>query len=394
MKVQTIIRRALGTAVLCGVAAVSLMAQANESLERAEQHFKNVQILKGISVQEFMETMGFFSASTNLNCTGCHGDESAGSWEKYADDPPMKQKARSMMLMVNAMNKTYFAGQRKLTCFTCHRNSEIPRVTPTLAEQYAVPLPVDPDEIAQQAPNAPSPDEVLNKYLQAVGGLQKLATFRSLVAKGGYQGYDDVDSTPVEMYAQASGQFLQLNHGPNGDRIIVDDGRAAWTAQPPEEGPVPVLALGGGDLQGLHLEAQLLFPGRIKQLLTNLRVGYPVSGTLSILPNTVGAGIDDRELTVVQGTTLSGAIKVRLSFDTESGLLVRVVRYTNLPFGFITTELDFADYRDVSGIKFPFRITKTWVDGRSVIELNSVEMNAAIDARKFTKPAIPRERTQ
>jgi outer membrane lipoprotein-sorting protein len=71
-----------------------------------------------------------------------------------------------------------------------------------------------------------------------------------------------------------------------------------------------------------------------------------------------------------------------------------MIRYTDLPFGFITTELDFANYRDVSGIKIPFRITKTWVDGRSVIELNSVELNAPIDARKFTKPAVPRERTQ
>jgi Photosynthetic reaction centre cytochrome C subunit len=374
--------------------AVSLMAQAPQPVERAEQWFKNVQILKGISVQEFMETMGFFSASTNLNCTGCHGEESAGSWEKYADDPPMKQKARSMMLMVNAMNRTYFAGQRKLTCYTCHRNAEIPKVTPTLAEQYAVPVLEDPDEIAGQAPRAPSPDEVLNKHLQAAGGTQKLATLTSFVAKGGYQGYDDLESSPVEIYANSSGQFLQLNHGPNGDRISVDDGRNAWTSHPETEAPVPVLGMDGGDLQGLHFEAQLFFPARIKQLLTNLRVGYPLSGTLSILPDEVGAGIDDRQLTVMQGTTVAGGLKVRLYFDTQSGLLVRMVRYTNLPFGFITTELDFSDYRDVGGIKFPFRITKTWVDGRSVIELKSVEVNAAIDSAKFIKPAIRRERIQ
>jgi outer membrane lipoprotein-sorting protein len=53
--------------------------------------------------------------------------------------------------------------------------------------------------------------------------------------------------------------------------------------------------------------------------------------------------------------------------------------------------MDYADYRDVSGIKIPFRITKTWVDGRSVIELSSVQVNAAIDAAKFSKPAAPRE---
>src|SRR5262245_55875599 len=341
MKFRTIISGALGTAIFYAVAAGSLIAQAKQPVERAEERFKNVQILKGISVEEFMETMGFFSASTNLNCTGCHGEASAGSWDRYADEPPMKQTARRMMLMVDAMNKNYFGGTRKLTCYTCHRNSQRPKVTPTLAEQYSVPLTEDPDEIAQQAPNAPTPEEVLDKYLRAAGGTEKLATFTSFLAKGGYQGYDDVDSTPVEIHEKASGQFLQLNHGPNGDRISVDDGRAAWIVLPPEEGPVPVLALAGGDLQGLHLEAQLFFPGRIRQLLTNMRVGYPLSGTLSILPDAAGAGIDDRELTVMQGTTVGGGIKVRLYFDTESGLLVRMIRYTSLPVGFITTELDF-----------------------------------------------------
>jgi outer membrane lipoprotein-sorting protein len=235
---------------------------------------------------------------------------------------------------------------------------------------------------------------VLDKYIQALGGPQKLATLTSLVAKGGYQGYDDIDSSPVEIYFKAPGQLLEFNHGPNGDRIFVDDGHAAWMARPEGEAPVSVVALTGSDLQGLHLEAQLFFPARIKQLLTNLRVGFPLSGTLSILPDKVGAGIDDRQLTVMQGTTVAGGIKVRLYFDPQSGLLVRMVRYTNLPFGFITTELDFSNYRDVNGIKFPFRITKTWVDGRSVVELNSVEVNAAIDAGKFTKPAVGRERTQ
>ena len=66
-----------------------------------------------------------------------------------------------------------------------------------------------------------------------------------------------------------------------------------------------------------------------------------------------------------------------------------MVRYTNLPIGFITTEIDFSDYRVVSGIKVPFRITKTWVDGRSVTVLNSIQLNVPVDAAKFLKPAAP-----
>ena len=48
----------------------------------SEDAFKNIQVLRGIPVKEFMETMGFFAASLSLNCTDCHGEESAGDWSK------------------------------------------------------------------------------------------------------------------------------------------------------------------------------------------------------------------------------------------------------------------------------------------------------------------------
>lgn len=354
----------------------------------AEQVFKNVQLLKGISVKEFMETMGFFAASTNKTCTTCHGDESAGSWERYADDPPQKQTARKMMIMVDSLNRSYFGGKREVTCYSCHRNAERPRITPILAEQYGVPPAEDPEDIARQAPGQPSPDQVLDKYVQALGGAQKLASFTSFVAKGTYQGYDDPAKSPVEIYAKAPSEFSQVVHGPAGASSWVDDGRSVWVAQSQLDTPVPLLALSAGDLDGAHVESQLYFPGQIKQLLSNLRVGFPVSGVTSILPNDVGVGVDERELTVLEGTTAAGT-KVKLYFDPTSGLLVRMVRFTNLPVGFIPTETDYSDYRDVSGIKVPFRVNKTWVDGRSVTELSSFEMNAPIDKSKFAKPAPP-----
>jgi len=354
----------------------------------ADQVFKNVQLLKGISVKEFMETMGFFAAATNKTCTTCHGDESGGSWERYADDPPQKQTARKMMLMVDALNRTYFGGKREVTCYSCHRNAERPKITPVLAEQYGTPSPEDPEVITQQAPGAPSADEVLDKYIQALGGPQKLSKFVSFAAKGSYEGYDEPKS-PVEIYAKAPGQFYQLVRGSSGDSTWVDDGRSAWVAQSdPNVSPVPLMALTAGDLDGAHLESELYFPARIKQLLKNLRVGFPVTGVTSILADDLGVGVDDRELTVVQGTTAAGN-NVKLYFDPKSGLLVRMVRYTSLPVGFIPTEIDYADYRDVSGIKVPFRVTKTWVDGRSVTELSSIQLNVPIDAAKFAKPILP-----
>jgi photosynthetic reaction center cytochrome c subunit len=341
----------------------------------AEDAFKDVQVLKGISVKEFMETMGFFAASLNANCTTCHGEDSGLGWNRYADETPEKTTARKMILMVNAMNQTYFGGARELTCYSCHRGAPQPKLTPNLAEQYGTPPPEDPDFISSQEPGAPAPTAVLDKYIKALGGAQKLATLTSFVAKGTYQGYADDTKYPVEIYGKAPGQAAQILHEDGGDSAWICDGRSAWVAQPQVETPVTVVALTAGDLDGARVEAELAFPGQVKQVLTKWRTGPPVE-------------LDGREVTVVEGTS-AGGNGVKLYFEPKSGLLLRMVRYTNLPVGQIPTEIDYSDYRDVSGIKMPFHIVKTWVDGRAIIELSSIQPNVQIDAAKFTRPAPP-----
>ena len=49
--------------------------------------------------------------------------------------------------------------------------------------------------------------------------------------------------------------------------------------------------------------------------------------------------------------------------------------------------MDYSDYREVAGVKMPFKWTVTWLDGQSTYELTSVQPNAAIDASRFAKPA-------
>jgi hypothetical protein len=53
----------------------------------------------------------------------------------------------------------------------------------------------------------------------------------------------------------------------------------------------------------------------------------------------------------------------------------------------VPTQIDFADYRDVGGIKFPFRMILAWLDGRDAIQLNEIKTNVPIDDAKFGKPA-------
>src|SRR5262245_14802873 len=113
----------------------------------AEEVFKNVQVLKGLPVDQFMGTMGIFSSSLGLNCTDCHTDESGGSWEKYADDTPLKRTARRMVTMMQAINEANFGGRQMVTCNTCHRGYTNPNVMPSINQLYGTPPPEEPGDL-------------------------------------------------------------------------------------------------------------------------------------------------------------------------------------------------------------------------------------------------------
>jgi hypothetical protein len=338
----------------------------------SDQVFKNVQILKGIPVDQFMGTMGFFSAALGMNCTDCHVDESGGNWTKYADDNPSKRTARRMMEMVAALNRTSFGGRQVVTCNTCHRGSRRPNVQPSLALLYGTPPPDEPGEPITQAPGQPPAEQVLDTYLRALGGADKLATITTVVAKGTYRGFDDQDTSAVEIVARAPGQRSAVVHTLSGDSATTYDGRDGWIVAPEVEKPLPLFPISGQELDGMKLEAVLWFPSGIKQALSKWRVGAP-------------AVIDGREVAVVQGTTAAGATAT-LCFDAQSGLLVRLVRFSDSPVGRIVTQVDYSDYRDVSGVKMPFRWTVSWLDGRSRFEMSEVRANVPVDAGRFTKP--------
>jgi hypothetical protein len=77
---------------------------------------------------------------------------------------------------------------------------------------------------------------------------------------------------------------------------------------------------------------------------------------------------------------------ITLYFDKSTGYLIRSIRYGPSPIGRIPTEIDYSDYRDVNGIKVPFRFTFSWLDGRDAFQLNDVRLNVSIDASKFGRP--------
>ena len=220
-------------------------------------------------------------------------------------------------------------------------------------------------------------------YLTSYVGTGTAARF------GGFGG-----GAQVQLFAKAPDQrtmIIEFKDGPfRGDATRSYDGRIGWLRT-----PLTALAeyeLTGGELDGARLDAQLSFPGQIKQTLTNLRVGPPTA--ISDLPALVSQTSvqstamfgQDRNVQVVQGNGPRGLL-VTLYFDKESGLLLRTVRHSGSPIGRVPTQIDYADYREVGGIKLPFRMSFAWLDGRDAIQLNEVRTNVSIDPAKFGRPA-------
>ena len=340
----------------------------------AEDVFKNVQVLRGIPVDEFMGTMGIFSAALGISCENCHAANDS-KWENYAGDNTEKKKtARRMVAMMSTINKSFFGGRQVVTCFACHRGGDHPKTTPDLGAIYGAPPEDDIDDAVEQAPDAPPAAELLDQYIQALGGRERLARITSYVATGTSSGYGpESGQRAIEIYAQAPSERTVIIHTDNGDNTTAYNGHAGWKAGPLQ--PVPVLGLTGGELEGLAFDAAASFPERIQQALGKWRVGSP-----SI--------IDDRKVLVVQGNTPGGSI-VTLYFDPATNLLVRLRRYAASPVGRLPTQYDFSDYREVAGVKMPFKWTMTWLDGRENVELTGIQTNVSIDPAKFGKPPLP-----
>jgi len=360
--------------LIIGIYLAAAQAQPSSDTRAAEQVFKNVQVLKGIPADEFMSTMGFFSASLGISCGDCHTAESGGDWARYADDSDRKRRTRGMIAMVNLMNKNFFGGKRELTCYTCHRGSTTPETTPDLTQFYSTLRYREPDRFVNPFPGAPGAEQVLDKYLQAIGGAEKISRLTSLGAKGTYQAYGIPKKYPLEMFAMAPAQRTVIVHElAGGDSIDTCDGHEAWTVAPALLTPLPVQRRTGGEVDAAKLTAALTFPGQIKTLLHDWHVGPP-------------AVIDDRDMTLVQGT-MNGQFPVNFYFDDETALLSRTVTYADSPVGLAPIQVDYGDYRELGGTRLPFKLVVTWLDGRSIIQLTDAQVNLPIDPARFARPA-------
>jgi hypothetical protein len=344
---------------------------------KAGEVFKNVttSTLKELSVDDFIAAMGVMAAGLGYDCADCHPGAGSDKADFVIDTLSQKRTARRMVEMVAGINKQYFGGAQRVTCFTCHRNQETPKTSIALDNLYSTP-PMEDDDVVPPAVGGPTADQILDKYIQALGGAQRLATLTSFVATGTSNGYGGFGGeADFSIYAKAPNQRTTLisfkDHPERGDSVWAFNGTTGWIKTP--RGLLADYQLIGEELDGERLEAQLAFPGQIKEALSNWRVGLRRS-------------INGKDYLVVQGRGPRDLLAT-FYFDQDTGLLRRLVRYGPSPVGRVPTQIDYTDYRDVNGIKFPYEYQFSWLDGRYSAKIKDIKTNVAIDAARFGRPA-------
>jgi photosynthetic reaction center cytochrome c subunit len=350
-------------------------AQQAPPKETAGTIFKNVKTdaLKGLTRADFLSAMGVMADSLGLDCADCHPGAGTDKVD-WVFDTPQKITARKMVDMVQGINKTYFNGIQQVTCYACHHARDRPSTTVSLDNLYSSPAQdKDDDIIADKA--QPAATEILDRYIAALGGAQKLNSLTSFIATGKSIGYEGLGgSGKFTIYAKAPNQrTTEISFPDHPDRapsVWTWNGKSGWVTTP--RGLFDQYQLEGNNADGAMLEAQLSFPGQIKTLLTGWRTGSMES-------------IGENDYIVVEGNGQRG-LRAKFYFDAKTNLLSRVIRFVNSPIGRIPIQVEYTDYRDVNGIKFPFGLAFLWLDGRYNAEISDVKINVAIDAKKFEKP--------
>jgi photosynthetic reaction center cytochrome c subunit len=331
----------------------------------AEEAFKNIQVLKGIPSDQLVPAMQFITFSLGVECSYCHVE---GAFEK--DDKKPKQAARKMMQMMSVINRDNFDGKREVTCYSCHRGFPHPVATPLIAEG-GTPVPQEVPVVSVMPPaEAPGPEQILAKYVEAIGGASAIEKLSSRAEKGSI----DISGRqfPVELFSKVPGRRVLIIHLPSGDNITALDGNSGWIStpgRPPHE--ISVL-----EMSSARLEADLQLPIHFRQFFSEIKMK---TGNAE--------KIGDHDVYVVTGGS-AGEVMAEFCFDEHSGLLLRMLRYSDSPLGRNPTQVDYSDYRDEGKVKVPFQRTISTPRSHYSIRIERVQDNVPIDEKIFTRPAV------
>jgi photosynthetic reaction center cytochrome c subunit len=264
-----------------------------------------------------------------------------------------------------ALNKNHFDNEIEVTCYTCHRGSPHPVGIPILSPEAAAMPPEEHHHEGEVHENLPPADQILAKYLAAVGGADAIYKVKTRIQQGTINAMGE--PYLVEVYSEGPEKRVSISHPSFGDSVTAYNGQAGWlsTAR-------GMHLMNAQEAAAARVDAQLYFPARLHELFQEFRVepGETIAGHETYLVAAKGAGLPS----------------VRLYFDQQSGLLLRQVRYAETPLGRNPTQIDYGDYRDAGGVKIPFRWTLTRTNGSFTIRIFSIQQNIPIDEKRFVMP--------
>jgi hypothetical protein len=224
-------------------------------------------------------------------------------------------------------------------------------------------------------------DQVLAKYVQALGGAQAVQNAKTRVMTGTVTSRDLV-TTNATVQEKATGEYrIDIATQPV-PTVRAFNGKSAWAigggggrggpGGPPPDAPRD---LAGFQMQqGLRL-ADFALPVRVKDLYQGLAV------------NKAYDTIDGKQVVVLTGRPYPDVTE-QLSFDRESGLLLRrSITTTGVRLMVLPEQIDYSDYRDVSGLKLPFTVRHATWNAVTTEKFTDVKINAPVSDEVFARPA-------
>jgi len=321
----------------------------------AEKFFKNIQALKGVPSSELMGAMRYMSASLGMRCERCHVTSKTANWPMEKDDKAAKRTAREMITMTRDINAKNFEGKMIVTCATCHMGRSEPAQVP----------PIRPDSGPAQKDVGPAPStkETLARHEAAVGGRARFEKLATVVARGTVT-TSEGQTFPIEIDRKAPDR-IRVAAGEGKDAFARHyDGSLGWNVD--AERAVP---MGGEELVTISRQAAFL-------------ADFDPKSSLPMLVVTGPDRIDGRPVIVAEGRGKDGH-RETLFFDAGTNLLARRMVFTDTILGKIPEQFDYSDYRDVAGVKLPFRIVHARPSSRETETFREILVDTPLPDETF-----------
>jgi len=352
-----------------------------------EQVRKNIQVLRGLPDSQLFLVMNFVSDSLGVNCDYCHvrGDKNAQTgeynwfWEK--DDKPMKLVGREQMRMTLELNRTNFKGEPVVTCYTCHRGSTRPeRMTPLPPRDYfgeALKVWESPAGSEPARKPLPTTEQIIAKYLSAIGAHRKDVLSQAIVMKGTVEKIERAKASgPIEVIFKLPNKVWMKDMLTSGVVTRGTNGTTVWS-----QTSKGVNQATGDNLRALKATATTTIAS--DDLFSPIKT--PDDMSHATVTGVVRVNDRDAYLVTIEERSMQ---LTQLFFDVETGLLLRRVNVTNTILGALNVQWDFSDYRDVSGLKLPFVIRTSDVSSYDTVvrRFTEIKVDTTIDDSIFEVP--------